>query len=251
MITVEHVSFAFPDGPPVLRDVSLRVRDHDRIVLLGTNGSGKSTLLKILNGLLYPTEGTYRYRDQVITAHTLRDAAFARRFRRQVVYLFQSPDAMLFNPTVGDEIAFGVRQLGLADIDDRVHGWAERLGIEHLLSRPPFHLSGGEKQKVCLAALLSLEPSVLLLDEPTAQLDPRSTGWLVDFLGDLEVTTIVSTHNLSLAAELGERTWILSEDHRLIFDGELGEALKDRDLLLQANLMHAHRHRHYHIHDWD
>jgi cobalt/nickel transport system ATP-binding protein len=163
---------------------------------------------------------------------------------------------MLFNPTVYDEIAYGLRQLGEArDIDGVVREWAVRLGVEPHLKRPPFQLSGGEKQKVCLAALLCLEPRVLLLDEPTANLDPRSTGWLVDFLQDLSVTSVATTHNLSLAGELGDRVLVLSEKHQLIFDGRVEELLGDEDKLLAANLVHRHRsggsrERRLHVHDW-
>jgi cobalt/nickel transport system ATP-binding protein len=178
-----------------------------------------------------------------------------RDFRRRVVFLFQNPDAMVFNPTVYDEIAYGVRQLGLDDTDDRVLRWARELGVAAFLDRPPFQLSGGEKQRVCLAALLALEPELMLLDEPTARLDPRSTGWLIDFLYDLDVTTLVTTHNLSLASELGERTLVLSESHELIYDGGLEPFLKDMDLLIRANLVHRHKHgdnlgRGFHTHDW-
>jgi cobalt/nickel transport system ATP-binding protein len=130
-----------------------------------------------------------------------------------------------------------------------------RLGVEAHLKRPPFQLSGGEKQKVCLAALLALEPQVLLLDEPTANLDPRSTGWLVDFLQDLSVTSVATTHNLSLAGELGDRVLVLSEAHRLIFDGRMEDLLGDEEKLLAANLVHSHRHgrprdKRLHLHDW-
>jgi cobalt/nickel transport system ATP-binding protein len=127
--------------------------------------------------------------------------------------------------------------------------------VEPHLKRPPFQLSGGEKQKVCLASLLALQPRVLLLDEPTANLDPRSTGWLVDFLQDLSVTSLATTHNLSLAAELGDRVLVLSEAHELIFDGRMEELLGDEEKLLAANLMHSHRRGHSrerrpHVHDW-
>jgi cobalt/nickel transport system ATP-binding protein len=132
------------------------------------------------------------------------------------------------------------------------------MNIEKLLQRPPFHLSAGEKQRVCLAALLVLEPEVVLFDEPTASLDPRTTGWLIDFLQDLSLTTIVTTHNLSLAAELGGRTLALSEDHRLILDGTINTLIQDEEVLREANLLHTHRHghgkaehRHLHRHDWD
>ncbi len=241
----------------VLEDISFTVAPGEKVVLLGVNGSGKSTLLKILNGLIFPARGSWRYKGREITARVMKDREFSRTFRREAVLLFQSPEAMIFNPTVFDEIAFGPRQLGLEDVDDRVRHWAGQVGVENYLQRPPFEMSGGEKQKVCLASLLVLEPELLLLDEPTANLDPRSTGWLVDFLQDLQVTTLVTTHNLSLGAELGDRTLVLSEDHRLIYDGRIDDLLGDREKLIEANLVHRHRHKHdgtehqhYHVHQW-
>ena len=251
MIDLDDIHYRFPDGAVALRGISARAEAAERIVLLGANGSGKSTLLKILDALLFPTAGSYEFRGRRITPGVMRGGDFPRSFRREVAYLFQNPDAMIFNPTVRDEIAFGLRQLGVPEIPQRVERWAATLGLADLLERAPFELSGGEKQKVCLAALLALDPQLLLLDEPTAQLDPRSTGWLIDFLQDLPITTIVTTHNLSLAAELGTRVWILSEEHELIFDGQLEKALQDQELLLRANLVHQHRHRHFHVHDWD
>jgi len=258
MISLQGVSVRYGSEGEALREVSFAADPGERLLLLGANGSGKSTLLKVLNGLVAPTVGVYRYRGEPITPARLRDRTLARRFRSEVVLLFQNPDAMLFNPTVYEEIAFGLRRTGVKDLDARVRRWAASLRVDHLLGRAPFRLSGGEKQRVCLAALLALEPELLLLDEPAASLDPRTTGWLVDFLADLRVTTVVTTHNLSLAPELGERAVVLSQDHRVLYDGPLGRFLADQELLLAANLAHAHRHRHgdlehrhFHVHDWD
>jgi len=241
----------------VLSDIAFQIHPGEKVVLLGCNGSGKSTLLKILNGLIAPSTGRYVYDEVEITPSRLKAPELHRRFRGEVALLFQNPDAMLFNPTVYDEIAFGPRQMGLADLDQRVHHWAAQVGVTPHLDRPPFSLSGGEKQKVCLAALLALEPRVLLLDEPTAALDPRSTGWLVDFLSGLPVTTLTTTHNLSLAPELGQRALVLGENHRLIYDGDIRPLLSDLERLSAANLVHIHshrhgsvEHRHNHVHDW-
>jgi cobalt/nickel transport system ATP-binding protein len=255
MIELDRVSYRYPESQPALKEVSFAVGDAEKVVLLGANGSGKTTLLRILNGLVFPQEGEYRYRSEPVTERRLRDRSFGRRFRREVVLLFQHPEAMLFNPTVYDEIAYGLRQLGAEDLDDRVRNWAARLGVEAHLRRSPLQLSGGEKQKVCLAALLALEPRLLLLDEPTANLDPRSTGWLVDFLHDLSVTSVATTHNLSLAEELGRRVLVLSEAHELIFDGRIEDLLRDEAKLVAANLVHSHRRgrsadRRLHVHDW-
>jgi cobalt/nickel transport system ATP-binding protein len=252
------VGHAYENDHSVLTDLTFEIKTGEKVVLLGSNGSGKTTLLRILNGLIFPTKGRYSYKDRLITKRSLKDRDFHRSFRKEVVLLFQNPDAMIFNPTVRDEIAFGPNQLGLEGVEGRVEKWADALRISRHLDRPPFSLSSGEKQKVCLAALLALEPQVLLLDEPTANLDPRSTGWVVDFLQDLEMTTVVTTHNLSLAAELGDRTLVLSEDHELIHDGDMQSLLDDGEKLLRANLLHVHRHRHkelehrhYHTHDWE
>ena len=246
------------DGRPAVCEVSFALAPGEKVVLLGSNGSGKTTLLRALDGLITPKSGTIRFGGELLDARALRNAEFTRRFRKSVALLFQNPDSMLFHATVFDEIAFGPRQLQLEDVDARVHEWAERLGVEHLLRRIPFKLSSGEKQRVCLCALLAVEPAVLLLDEPTANLDPRSTGWLVDFLQDIDLTVLTTTHNLSLAPELGTRALVLGEDHRLVHDGPLDGLLEDLDLLARANLVHSHRHRHAHgehrhphVHDWD
>jgi cobalt/nickel transport system ATP-binding protein len=257
MLEATDVSHRYGGGE-VLSGISLTLAPGERAVLLGANGTGKSTLLKILDGLIDPAAGTVRYDGRTVDRAALRDPQFHQRFRREVVLLFQNPDTMLFNPTVFEEVAFGPRQLGLDDVDSRVQHWAAALGVTALLDRAPFGLSGGEKQRVCLAALLVLEPKVLLLDEPTANMDPRSTGWLIDFLADLGQTTLVTTHNLSLAGELGDRCLVLGEDHRLVYDGRIQEFLGDHDRLAAASLVHRHRHRHgeaehshFHAHDWD
>lgn len=257
LVDLGGVGYRFGDNGTALADISFRASAGERLVLLGANGSGKSTLLGILDALLVPGRGAYAYDGCPIDRRALGDRQLMRRFRREVVLLFQNPDAMLFNPTVYEEIAFGPRQLGLADGDGRVRAWAERLGVERHLDRPPYTLSSGEKQRVCLAALLVLEPRLLLLDEPTSSLDPRSIGRLVDLLAELAVTSVIATHNLSLAPELGERALVLSEEHRLIYDGPLESLLADESLLVAANLAHGHihrhggrRHRHQHHHDW-
>jgi cobalt/nickel transport system ATP-binding protein len=219
VIRVERVSHVYEHGNSVLNDLSFEIKAGEKVVLLGSNGSGKTTLLRILNGLIFPTGGRYSYKDLPISRQSLKDGDLRASFRKEVVLLFQNPDAMIFNPTVRDEIAFGPKQLDLKDVEERIRHWADALDVSRYLDRPPFHLSSGEKQKVCLASLLALEPEVLLLDEPTANLDPRSTGWVVDFLQNLKITTVVTTHNLSLAGEFGDRTLVLSEDHEFMYDG--------------------------------
>ncbi len=260
MIELNKVTFAYPDGENILADVGFSIQPGERVVLLGANGCGKSTLLKLINGLLTPTSGEIRFHGQPLTAAALRRREFVQRFRAEVGMVFQQPDAMLFNATVAEEIAYGPQRLDMPEVDDLVRRWARRMQLEKYLDSPPYQLSGGEKQRLCLACVLAVQPKLLLLDEPTANLDPRSTGWLVDFLLDQNnLTTLVTTQNLSLAAELGRRAIILGEHGTLLYDGSLKQVLSDTDLLWQANLAHTHRHRHadgtehrhVHVHeDW-
>lgn len=258
MLELREVSYAWAAGQPVLRNFSLRVNAGEKLVLLGANGCGKSTLLKLINGLIFADTGDIIWRDEILSPGRLRQREFARQFRQACVLLFQHPEAMLFNPTVAEEIAYGPRQLGLADIDARVGHWATELGLTALLDLAPFSLSGGEKQKVALACLLALEPELLLLDEPSASLDPATVGWLIDTLLQSDKTVIVSTHNLSMAAELGSRCVVLGHGGEILFDGPARMALSGTELLEKAGLAHRHRHRHQgglmhshpHAHDW-
>ncbi len=245
-------------GRPVLQKISFSIQPGERVVLLGVNGCGKTTLLKMLDGLIFASRGEIRYAGEPLGAKRLDDAAFRRRFRTEVVLLFQNVDAMLFNPTVADEIAFGPRQLGMPDVDAVVARWAEVFGIAGLLDRPPFDLSGGEKKRVALAALFAVGPKVLLLDEPTANLDPAFSAQLVDYLGRLrDLTVVASTHNLTVAEELGSRAILLGRERAgVLFDGPTAELLRDEQLLVTSGLAHRHTHHHgeaehvhFHVHD--
>jgi cobalt/nickel transport system ATP-binding protein len=241
---LDAVTVAYPDGRKALDEVSLRIAPGERVVLLGANGCGKTTLLKLLDGLVLPTNGALRFAGHPLDAARFKERAFASAFRRRVALMFQHPEAMLFNPTVAEEIAFGLRHLPEAEAAERVRHWAGFMRLESRLDEQPSQLSGGEKQRLCLACLLALEPDVLLLDEPTANLDPRTVGWLIDWLAERAITTVVATHHMALAPELGSRAVILSEDHRVAFDGPVGDALGDLELLLANNLAHRHRHHH-------
>lgn len=245
-------------GRTVLRDLDLAVGDGERLVVLGVNGCGKTTLLKLLDGLVFATGGELQYDGTPLAARSLDEPGFRRRFRGEVALLFQNVDAMLFNPTVADEIAFGPRQLGLADVDGRVARWAGSLGVTPLLDRAPFELSGGEKKRVALAALLACDPRVLLLDEATANLDPAWAGRMVDLLAARrDLTVIAATHNLSVAEELGSRAVLLAPDGGgVLFDGSTEALLRDPMLLVRGGLAHRHvhahggaDHAHFHVHD--
>lgn len=259
LIEAENLS-RIREGRTVLDDVSFGLDDGEHAVLLGCNGCGKSTLLRVLDGLDHPDGGALRYDGVPLDRGALKDAAFVRRFRAEVGLLFQDPAAMLFHPTVGEEIAYGPHLHGRDDPEGRARRWAEETGVAVLWDRPPWELSRGEQQRVALAAVLVNEPRLLLLDEPTSSMDPRSTGWLVDFLMDWPGAVLTATHNLSLATELGARALVLGEDHALHHDGDVLALRDDHEVLVRANLMHIHRHRHrrgdvehrhYHSHDWD
>jgi len=174
--------------------------------------------------------------------------------------LFQNPDVQLFCPTVFDEIAFGPLQLDLPreDVLEQCHEMIRMLNLEKIAHRSPHQLSGGEKKKVALASVLAMNPEVLLLDEPTAGLDPRTQVWLVEVLDELHSmgkTIITATHDLSILEEIADRAYVMAEDHAIVADGPAAEILDDLDLLLRVNLIHEHAHehegfvhRHGHIH---
>jgi cobalt/nickel transport system ATP-binding protein len=244
LYALDAVSVEYPDGRTALTELSLQIAAGERLVLLGANGCGKTTLLKLLDGLVLPSRGSMWFDGRTLDAGRLKEREFSRDFRRRVVLMFQHPEAMLFNPTVEEEIGFGLRHLPEGEARERVRHWAGFMRLEKHLGEHPSQLSGGEKQRLCLACLLALEPEVLLLDEPTANLDPRTVGWLIDWLGERSITTVVATHHMALAPELGSRAVILSEVHRVAFDGPVGDALADLDMLLENNLAHRHRHRH-------
>lgn len=246
---LQRVSYSYNQGQLALFNVDLRVDSGERIAVLGANGSGKSTLLKLLDGLYFPTGGRLCAFGRELSPESLADEANAIAFRRRVGLVFQDPDVQLFSPTVWDEVTFAPLHLGLAqaEVRDRAEWAMALLGIEKLRDRVPHRLSGGEKKKVALASVLSLQPEVWLLDEPTAGLDPRSTSRLLDFLDDLRgegKTIITATHNLDIVEEIADRVLMFCEEHEIIAEGPPSELLADEAQLIACNLIHEHRHRH-------
>jgi len=246
---VSDLAYSYPGGQPALEDVSFRIDEGESVTVLGANASGKSTLLHLLDGLCFATRGGVSAFGTELTEDSVEMPPFSRRFRRNVGFVFQNSDAQLFCATVEEEIAFGPLQLRLAhgEVERRVEDTLGMLGIERLRGRSPQSLSGGEKKKVALASVIACVPSVILLDEPSAGLDPRTQQWLTEFMGVLHesgVTLVTSSHDLSFIAEVSDRALVLSEDHRLIHDGPTERALGELDLLLSANLIHQHAHRH-------
>ncbi len=230
-----------------LNGIDLVVHPGEQVVLLGANGSGKSTLLKLLDGILAPTGGRMRALGLDIAA--VVDGFDAFRFHRQVGLVFQDPDIQLFSATVLDDVAFGPLQLGLPrdEVDARCDEALGLMEIRHLARRAPFELSGGEKKRAAIASVLSLRPDVILLDEPTAALDPRTKWVLVNLirrLGEAGRTVITATHELDIVPVIADRVVVLGEDRRVHADGRPAEILANRDLLIAANLIHEHLHEH-------
>jgi len=254
---IRGVSFSYPGSYPgacpghslTLSDVSFSVERGERLAILGANGSGKSTLLHLMDGLYFARSGTIKAFGEAMTPESVERPPFGPRFRKEVGYLFQNSDAQLFCPSVEEELAFGPLQVGWTrqEIGGRISDTLDLLGIGGLRNRPPHGLSSGEKKKVALASLLVLSPSVLLLDEPTAGLDPRSQGNLLELLEDLHergLTLVTATHDLELLPHIAERVMVFGEDHRIAADGPAATLLEDTELLLRVNLIHAHRHWH-------
>jgi len=244
-----NLSYTYPGGIPALREVNLAIAPGERVALLGANGSGKSTLLKLLDGLIFPTSGEVFAFGKVISEKALKEGPFVQEFRRRVGLVFQDPDAQLFSPTVWDEVTFGPLQLQCSrdEVASRAMETMDLLGIGHLRERPPYRLSTGEKKKVALASVLSLRPEVLLLDEPTTGLDPRSQGNVIDFLmrwPSRGKTLVLSTQDLDMVDEVANRVLVLGEGHRIVADGKPEEFLSQTDFLLRTNLIHEHSHRH-------
>jgi cobalt/nickel transport system ATP-binding protein len=243
------VRHEYRPGDFALDGIELTIEAGEHIALVGANGSGKSTLLKMLDGLVFPSAGNVSAFGRALTEDALEEPVFRREFRSKVGFVFQEADVQLFCATSFDELAFGPLQLGLdeAEVRRRVAEVAGQLRIEKLLDRAPYTLSGGEKKRVAIASVLTMEPDVLLMDEPTNALDPRSQVWLLDVLEEWRVagrTVVIATHDLSAAEESCQRMIVLSEEHRVCADGSPAEVLAQRDLLLEVNLIHEHSHSH-------
>lgn len=256
IIRVDDVSYSYYDKIPALSCVSISLSEGEKFAVIGSNGSGKSTLLKVMNGLLYPPSGKVSFQGEEVTEESLKNRAFLRLFRSSVGYVFQDSDVHLFCPSVLDELMFGPLQLGLSDDEahERTKGVLEMLEISHLQDRPSYMLSGGEKKRVAIGSILTMNPGVLLLDEPMSGLDPKTRSFLIElmiFLNEAGKTLVIATHDLSLISELQCRVAVLSEDHRVEKIGTAEEILQDEDLLLKVNLIHEHMHYHgnqAHIH---
>jgi cobalt/nickel transport system ATP-binding protein len=244
-LEISQLNYRYPAGTHALKGISFRVLPGECIALLGPNGSGKSTLLLHLNGLLpeKPGEAAVKIFGEAIASGNLA------AIRRQVGLVFQDPDDQLFCPTVGEDVAFGPQQLGLdeAEIRQRVDKALAQVGLAGFENRATHHLSHGEKRRACVAGVLACEPVVLVLDEPTSDLDPRGRREFKAMLRTLPATKIIATHDLELAVELCARAIILDRG-QVVADGRTVELLADEKLMLAHGLERPHILHHLHPH---
>ncbi len=243
VIEAREVCFAYPGGAAALQGLSFRITHGEAVAIIGCNGAGKSTLLLHLNGFLTPTRGEVRIGDVPLTAPTLAAA------RRAVGLVFQDPDDQLFMPTVFEDVAFGPLNLGLpaAEVESCVSAALERVGMAHLRERPPHKLSAGEKRAVAIATVLAMSPEVLVMDEPTSNLDPRARRRLIQLLQGFAHTRIIATHDLEMVVELCPRVLVL-DGGRIVADGPTLTLLNDEALMLAHGLERPHSLRHQHPH---
>ncbi len=243
VIEARGLWFAYPDGTEALKDISFRIEPGSAVALVGANGAGKSTVLLQLIGSLAPSRGEIRMGDVPLTRET------AARLRRAVGMVFQNPDDQLFMPTVAEDVAFGPlnAQLPPGEVEQRVASALERVDMAHVRERPPYRLSGGEKRAVAIATVLALEPEVLVMDEPSSYLDPRSRRRLIELLQSFYHTRIIATHDLEMVVEVCDRVIVL-DGGRIVADGPTYDILNDAALMQAHGLERPHILSHLHPH---
>jgi cobalt/nickel transport system ATP-binding protein len=229
-IEVSELLYTYPDGEQALKGVTFKVREHEKVAIIGPNGAGKSTLLTHLNGVK-TGEGSIRICGLDINKGNLPE------IRKRVGIVFQDPDDQLFCPTVFDDVAFGPLNLRLSieDVGSRVERALTQVGMSGYEKRAAFHLSFGEKKAISIATVLAMEPDILVLDEPTGELDPRGRRNLIALLRGFDKTVLLATHDLDLVLELCPRCLIMN-DGKIVYDGATGKALSDEELLRSNGL---------------
>lgn len=246
---LKDVYFSYLGKYPALSEINLEIHRGQKIAIIGANGSGKSTLLQLLDGLIFPDKGKVMVWGRELNEDLLSEQNFSQQFRRRVGMVFQNPDIQLFCPTVKEDIVFGPLQLGIAkeEINFRLGKLVALLNIGDLLNRSPHQLSVGEKRKVAIAATLAIDPDVILLDEPTAGLDPTTVTQIIDLIiqADHSTKTIVTiTQDLPIVEEIAEIVYVIDRQRKIARSGTPEQILSDVQFLQDNNLIHIHRHRH-------
>jgi cobalt/nickel transport system ATP-binding protein len=246
---LKEVYYSYLGKIPALSAVDLTVEAGSKVAVIGANGSGKSTLLTMLDALIFPDKGSIRAFGMELKEDIFNDPEFSRSFRSRVGFVFQNPDVQLFCPTVKEDIIFGPLQLGIPqdEIKKRLEKLSEELHIDHLLERQPHQLSIGEKRKIAIASVLAIEPEALLLDEPTAGLDPKTTRDIIDILmaeNERGRTIITATHDMHIVEEIADTAHVFGDSRRIVRSAAPHEILSDQPFLEANNLVHIHRHHH-------
>jgi len=231
IVEVNDLRYSYPDGTKALKGVSFRITHGESVAVVGANGAGKSTLLLHLNGYLTPQHGTVRIGDYPLTKETLQEV------RRTVGMVFQDPDDQLFMPTVYEDVAFGPLNLGFPphEVESRVQAALERVGATALKHRAPYHLSGGEKRAVAIATVLAMSPDILVMDEPSSNLDPAARRRLINLLKSFQHTKIIASHDLDMVLDLCPRT-IVFHHGKIAADGPTEAIFRDEALLEACGL---------------
>ncbi|MCI1665737.1 MAG: energy-coupling factor ABC transporter ATP-binding protein [Atopobiaceae bacterium] len=221
VVLLDHVSFSYGEASLALDDVSFEVAPGEAVALLGPNGCGKSTALRVLNGLEFARSGSVEVLGRRVDRELMSDQLAAKAFHQQVGFVFQNADTQLFCPSVGEEVAFGPRQMGLSEteVKRRVADVMDVFDIAHLADRAPYHLSGGERHKVAIACVVSMAPRLLVLDEPTSGLDEESEDVVEGFLRSFVAagrSVLVTTHHPCLVDAIGARVVRMDKDHRVV-----------------------------------
>ncbi|MCI1945260.1 energy-coupling factor ABC transporter ATP-binding protein [Clostridium luticellarii] len=240
MIEFKEVFFKYKDEE-VLKNINVKIEPGDSVALIGANGSGKSTFLKLLNGIIFPTSGSYYFDNVKISQHKLEQSSFSKKFHKKMGFVFQNSDAQLFCSSVYEEVAFGPRQMGMdeAEVKKRVEDCLNLLNVKDLQNKEPYNISGGEKKRVAIAAVLALNPEVLILDEPMSGIDPKGKKFLNNLFIDLNKagkTIICSTHDFEYVKGLFKRVLVFSEDHLLIKDDSYERIIEDNNFLTKYNI---------------
>ena len=249
IIRLENINYSYVHKHCALSDVSLTVKEGEIFSIIGSNGSGKSTLLHLLSGLMFPDTGKIFYKGDSVSEESLKKQSFNSYYRESFGYVFQNSDNQLFCPTVIDELVFAPLQMGKSSeiAFDRANSVMKMLNIENLRDRPTYMLSGGEKKRVAIGSILTMNPDVLLFDEPVSGLDPKNRSFLIELiflLNESGKTIIITTHHLELVDHLQSRVAVLSEEHKIEKTGSTEEILSDTDLLVKTNLIQEQLHRH-------
>jgi len=249
---LKDVHYSYLNRYPAMCGIDMTIQRGENIAVVGANGTGKSTLLYLLDGLLFPDKGKVMAFGQELSEQSLIDEQFSHSFRSKVGLVFQNADIQLFCPSVREDISFGPLQLGIDEdeIKKRITNISGLLDIQQLLDRSPHQLSIGEKRRVAIASVLAIEPDVLLLDEPTAGLDPLTVRHIVDILLEAKSrgnTIITATHDLHIVAEMADIVYVLGRDKKIFASGNASDILSDEELLRNNNLIHIHSHKHINV----